>query len=559
MAYSLWLPDWQLPRGPARMFAVVTGLAAVPLGYFGAVGGRFWFDLPNPMTGGAWDSIENGLSKVLGDPQAYISTGLHIFTGIIAVNLLVALVRWYRSPGPHPRMAALLLPYVAWAVTVTLPWYLEVRTEWVLNLLPLIGPAVAVPCLVLAYQRDRSLSLDRSTLRWLGACTFSASLYLVVFAAVYVVHELSPGISRGAAWWWSVMGALAVGILLRPAAARVFRAVDRYYYGDRARPYQVARSLAEHLRQTVDPADTPTLLCETVVGSLGMPAAAVRVESRTGLRQLAALGAHDREGESFPLTYEGVPIGDLHVSPRTGQPALDRQDREVLQLLADQASPAIASLRLYEDLQASRKQLVLAREEERRRLRHDLHDGLGPALSGLRLQVDAVVAGVPGGSAAAAPLAGVSAGIGQAISELRRITDGLSPAALGSEGLAGALRQLADRLNASTVRISLDVTPNPLPPLPAAVEVAIYRISGEALNNVVRHSGATDVRLVVRVDDQDVTVEAQDNGAGFPVHADGVGVGLRSMAERAEELGGRFSAANDLQGAVVRAVFPRPA
>ncbi|AUG80785.1 hypothetical protein CFP65_6117 [Kitasatospora sp. MMS16-BH015] len=561
MALPLWLPDGRLPGGLlGRGLVALTGLAAVLLGYFTAAGYPIWFVVDNPLAHGVWGELEDGLTHLLGDPHATVQMAQHVFVAFMAVNLLVAVLRWRRSTGPHPGMAGVLVAYLLWATAITLPYYLGVD-GWPLDVLTILGPVLVVPLLVQGYLRDRSLPLDRSTLRWLGAYTCSALLHLLAVALVYVVHELLPGVHwGGSVWWWSVLGALAAGALLRPGAERVVRAVDRYFYGDRAQPYHVARGLAEQLRRTVDPADAPRLLCETVVGSLGMPAAAVRVEGRGGRRELAALGPVDRvavvPGESFPLSYEGTAIGELWVSPRAGQNALDPQDREVLQLLADQASPAIASLRLYEDLQASRKQLVLAREEERRRLRHDLHDGLGPALSGLRLQVDAARAGLSG--PAGQTLASASAGIGLAITELRRITDGLAPAALGSEGLGGALRQLAERLNASSVRIALDLAPDPLPPLPAAVEVAVYRISGEALNNVVRHSGATDVRLVVRVDEQDVTVEAQDNGAGFPGHTDGAGVGLRSMAERAEELGGSFSAANDLKGAVVRAVFPRP-
>lgn len=558
MAFPLWLPDGRLPRGPARALVAATGVTAVALGYYSAAGSPGPYGLDNPLQRGAWGSLQHRLTTVLGSPGADVQVALHVFTGFIVVNLLVALVRWRRSPGPHPRLAEAVLPYLVWATVATLPWYLHIHSTWATNVLPLAGPGAWLLGLLAGYRRDRSLSLDRATLRCLGAYTLSASLYIVVLTAVYLVHELAPGVGRGGTGWTlSVLAALAVGVLLRPAAHRVFRAVDRYYYGERAHPYQVARDLAEQLRLTVDPADAPTLLCRTVVGALGMPAAAVRVDARGGRRELAALGAPGDGGESFPLSYEGAPIGDLYVSPRAGQSALDRQDREVLRLLADQASPAIASLRLYEDLQTSRKQLVLAREEERRRLRHDLHDGLGPALSGLRLQVDAARSGLPADSAPAAALSSASSGIGQAITELRRITDGLAPAALGSEGLAGALRQLADRLGADRLRISLDLAPQPLPPLPAAVEVAVYRISGEALNNVVRHSGATDVRLLVRVGPDEVTVEAQDNGAGFPAHTEVVGVGLRSMAERAEELGGSFSAANDPRGAVVRAVLPR--
>lgn len=131
------------------------------------------------------------------------------------------------------------------------------------------------------------------------------------------------------------------------------------------------------------------------MGNLGLPGARVTVATRGGPRELAALGETGPGAEVFPITFEGAEIGELHARPRSGQPLLDRQDRVVLRFLVDESAPAIASLRLTEELQSSRKQLVLAREEERKRLRHDLHDGLGPALSGLRLQIDTARSGLP--------------------------------------------------------------------------------------------------------------------------------------------------------------------
>ncbi len=351
-------------------------------------------------------------------------------------------------------------------------------------------------------------------------------------------------------------GALAIGVLFGPTARWAMRSVDRIYYGNRARPYQVVRELAEHLSKAVNPAGAPVLLCETAVRSLGLPGARLVITTRSGPRELASVGTPGSACESFPLSYEGAVIGELQAPPRSGQPALDRQDQEVLAFLADQGAPDVALLRLYEDLQSSRRQIVLAREEERRRLRFDLHDGIGPTLSGLRLKVDTARSGVADDSPQATALKAASEGIGRAITELRRITDGLAPAALGSEGLAGALRQLASGLDGRALHINLNLDPDPLPALPAAVEVAVYRISGEALNNVLRHSGATSVRLSLKVRPDEVTVEAHDDGAGFPTHQAGAGLGLRSMAERTEELGGSFSAANDVRGAIVRAVFP---
>ncbi|WP_371500685.1 histidine kinase [Kitasatospora sp. NBC_00374] len=552
LGFPLWLPDGTLPRGPWRVIPVLVGLWSVVLGYFNTSSMPDWAGVPNPLLSGGWGEFSAHLHSTL-DPIAQDTA-----TATVGFTLAVAGFRWWRSPGPHRGLVEVLVPYLLWMLLVTVPAYTGAQGAWVTYGVSLLGPAGWLLGLAVAFRRDRSVSLDRATRRYVSAYVFCILLFGALLAAALVAHLVWPGGDRSD-WWWTMLVAAALGALLRPAARGVVGVVDRYYYGERAHPYQVARRLAERMSRAVDPADAPPLLCEAVVGALGLPGASVLVHTSGGSRELARMGRRDQPVESFRLSYEGMAIGELRVSPRSGQRTLDRQDHEVLGLLADQASPAIASLRLYEDLQASRKRLVLAREEERRRLRHDLHDGLGPALSGLRLKVDAARCRLPAGSPAETSLTAASTGIGQAITELRRITDGLAPAALGSEGLAGALRQLVDGFGGQTLRVLLDLDPDPLPALPAAVEVAVYRISGEALNNVVRHSGATDVRLSLRVGPDEVAVEAHDNGGGFPAHTESVGVGLRSMAERAEELGGTFSAANDACGAVVRAVLPRAA
>ncbi|MFJ8041791.1 GAF domain-containing sensor histidine kinase [Kitasatospora sp. NPDC096147] len=547
IALPLWLPDLRLP--PAARWALpVVVLLALPLGMVNTCLSDEFYGRPNPLAGSALNAWLDGWFG--------LAVSYHVLAAATGLALLVAAVRWARSPGPRPYQRELVAAYLIWNLLVTVPYYLDYRADWLVYATFAVGVVTWALVPAAALRRDHSLGLDRATRRYLAGYAFGTLLFVAVTAAAALAQLLLPGGSP-AARWALLLSVGALGALLHPAAHFVTRLVDQYYYGERAQPYQLVRSLAERMSHTVSPAEAPPLLCRTVVEALGLPGARVQVETRAGARELAGLGELGPAAESFPLSYEGAVIGHLTVPPRSGQRELDRQDRELLRLLADQASPAIASVGLYEDLQDSRKRIVLAREEERRRLRHDLHDGLGPALSGLRLQVDAAQTGLEPGSAAAGSLTAASAGIGSAITELRRITDGLAPAALDGEGLAGALRGLAEGLGHRALRVTLELDPDPLPPLPAAVEVAVYRISGEALNNVVRHAGATSARLSLRVGPEEVTVEAVDDGAGFPGHRSTAGVGLRSMAERAEELGGSFTAVNDSGGARVRAVFPR--
>ena len=210
------------------------------------------------------------------------------------------------------------------------------------------------------------------------------------------------------------------------------------------------------------------------------------------------------------------------------------------------------------DLRRSRERLVTAREEERRRVRRDLHDGLGPTLGSLTLRLD-VAADLVGEDPAAARalLRDLKAQARAAIGDIRRLVYALRPPALDDLGLAAALRAEAQRYEAGGLQVRFDA-PEALPALPAAVEVAAYRIAQEALANVARHAGARHCVGRLALDDGAVRLEVSDDGRGLsPVRAKGVG--LDSMRERAEELGGRCVVESlPTGGTRVRATLPLP-
>ncbi|MET7304541.1 ATP-binding protein [Embleya sp. NPDC005575] len=555
-ALPLWLPDGTLPRARSvRIYPVAVALWS-GLHAYNDYAGSDWYGLPSFLRHGGWATGQRWLDGWL-TPRLDLIPPLVILTGLVVMT-----VRWVRSPGPHPIRLVPLLPYLLWLAVSFLGYHLEL-SDPLYEFLLYAGVLVWQLCFAYAFARDRQWHLDRSARKVLAAFSLAAMLMGGYFGIAVALSGVLPG-ARTTGALVMATGALLIGALLRPTIGWAMRVVDRFYYGERARPYQVVRDLSEQLSRAPAPGAAPTLLCRTVVHTLGLPGAGVVVDTRHGERELARIGSADADRVDFPLTYEGVVIGRLFAPPRPGQDTLDRQDLEVLRFLADQAAPAIASLRLYEELQETREHIVLAREEARRRLRHDLHDGLGPALSGTRLQVDTARAGIPPGTPAEGTLAIASRSIGEAITELRRITDGLAPAALARLGLADALRECATRLDGDgrthpRFRVAFD--PDPPPPLPAAVEVAVYRICGEALTNVVRHARARNATLDVRVTDTHVVLEVADDGVGHRERERGAatgGVGLASMAERAEELGGSFTAGGDENGTVVRAVIPRP-
>ncbi|HEX5140669.1 MAG TPA: sensor histidine kinase, partial [Dehalococcoidia bacterium] len=236
------------------------------------------------------------------------------------------------------------------------------------------------------------------------------------------------------------------------------------------------------------------------------------------------------------LTYRGETVGDLRLAPRLGERALSNADLNVLQDLGRHAGVAVHAVAVTRDLQKAREQVITAREEERRRLRRDLHDGLGPALASQALTIDTaglLMASDPEHSAAL--LRDAKAQSQLAVSEIRRLVNNLRPPALDDLGLVGALRETAHASAVAGLVIEVDA-PALLPPLSAASEVAALRIVQEALTNVSRHARAG--HCVVRLRHEDMLiVQVEDDGVGLP-DIRRPGVGLISMRERAEELGG---------------------
>jgi signal transduction histidine kinase len=249
-------------------------------------------------------------------------------------------------------------------------------------------------------------------------------------------------------------------------------------------------------------------------------------------------------------------VGRLVVEGRDGQLPTARD----LALLADLARPAGAAVHaaaLADALRASQRRLIEAREEERRRLRRDLHDGLGPTLAGVVLGLDAAAGLVDTDPAQAkGTLADLKGDISGAVDDVRRLVYGLRPPALDELGLLGAVRQQVERLSLTDDGMQVRVdSAGPLPRLAAATEVAAYRIALEAVTNAARHAHARHCEVLLSADGQ-LRLEVRDDGAGIPA---GVrpGVGLAAMQERATEVGGRCTvSAVAPAGTQVVAVLP---
>ena len=329
-----------------------------------------------------------------------------------------------------------------------------------------------------------------------------------------------------------------VAVLFQPLRGKLQRGVNRLMYGERDDPSAVTSRLGRRIEATLAPEAVLPTIAETIAQALKLPYVAILLKEGEGFRSAAAYGSPTGEPEALPLVYQKEEIGRLVLSPRAPGEGFSDADRNLLEDLARQAEVAVHAVRLTTDLQHSRERLVTTREEERRRLRRDLHDGLGAQLAGLNVQAGALRRLIPRDPDAADELVvELREELRSAIADIRRLVYDLRPPALDDLGLVEALRQLAERYGSKDEPLRVVVeAPEDLPNLPAAVEVAVYRVTQEALTNVARHARARTcvVRLVLN---EDVALEIVDDGVGIPAQRS-AGVGLSSMHERASELGG---------------------
>jgi signal transduction histidine kinase len=366
--------------------------------------------------------------------------------------------------------------------------------------------------------------------------------------------------------WLGWVGAGVVAVSFAPLHASLRVGVNRITYGQWAEPATVLAETSRRLADTADVAALLQSLMREIVDALHLRS--VWVSNSDG-DMLASHGdpppciapvdgsrrdsvPHPGEQGCFRLTAYGLEVGHLRWVGRIERPA----DRELLEHVAQQIGGVVHSAGLVQSLTRAREQLVRASEDERRRLRRDLHDGLGPELAALTLRVDALrnQARSPGLDLDA-ELVHLRTGIQVAVADVRRVVEGLRPPAVDDLGLGAAIEQLASRIVVGP-RLTLEVAS--LPELPAAVEVGVFRVAQEALTNAVRHADACTVRVRLQTVEGLILLEVSDDGRGAVAARPG-GVGLTSMRERADEIGGRLDVeSTPAAGTIVRLAAALP-
>jgi two-component system NarL family sensor kinase len=413
----------------------------------------------------------------------------------------------------------------------------------------------------MAVLYHRALDIDMVVSRSLTYAMLTVGVAAIFAGVVTVISLAWP---NGDRLWTQLIAVTTLTLLVRPLHAWLETRINQRLFGDRDDPYQVMSVLASRLETTETPDAMLPAVVETVGQVLRVPHVAIELVRGDHTQTVASHGVPTPEVVRMPITYQSERVGFLVVAPRSPRDDLTGRDHDVLADIARHAGAVTQAVRLTRDLHASRRDLIQAREEERRRLLRDLHDSVGTTLAAVALGLQTTRGMIAHESLPArAMLTRLGDELQGAIADIRRLAYELRPPVLDQLGLVTSVREyaatLASRVTDATGRqpvlaVTIE-TPETLPALPAAVEVAAYRIVCEALTNVARHANAH--RATVRIEaEHDLVVSVSDDGRGLPRRTH-TGVGLASMTERAAELGGQCVVRTQRPaGTLVRAVLP---
>jgi signal transduction histidine kinase len=544
VAVPAFFPDGHLPGPRWRWLAWCTTGAVICL---------FLGNVVSPHTQEArlahWQS-PLGLPDRYGHIADRLSVAGVLLAVVAAAGAVAGLAGRWRRGGPRVRQQLLLLAVAACPPALVLIAIIIANgvPGWVFGVVLLPVP-IAIAFAILGHGLYDLRHAAHQTLLWLAMSGTVVGIYaLLVTAAVALVPD-----HHG--WWPAAAAAAIAALLLIPLRETLQRAVNRIVYGRWHEPYEVLASLGERLEAA---ADVDRLLDAAVTElTTGLDLREVSVRDLDG-QAIAGVAAAPSPSTSIALQAYGTTVGSLTYRPPERQ--LSTAEQRLIRDLARQLGGALHARLLRDDLQRARERLVLAREEERRRLRRELHDGIGPALAGLTLKTETARALLPPGTdGASQQLHGLSEEIRRTVIDVRRLVEGLRPPALDELGLAGACAQAVERLTVSAGLTASMQTPSDLPALPAAVEVAAYRIMVEAVTNTIRHARARHCQAALALTPTGLSITVIDDGTGLATANGHHGNGLAIMRERAEELGGTVTITDAAPGVKVEAHLPAAA
>ena len=428
-----------------------------------------------------------------------------------------------------PYLALLSLPaqtqVPGWAAPTTLLWWFSL----------LIIP-VTLTIAVMRFRLWDLGSVVNRTLVYGGLTAIVITIYIFVVGALSVLFQTQGNLMV------SLIATGLVAVLFQPLRDRLQSGANRLIYGERDDPVTVLSRLGKQLELAIPQHSVLPELVETIAETLKLPYVGISLETNGELVTAAEYGRRSQSQVALPLVFQGEDIGKLTVAQRSSGEPFNPSEMALLENISRQAGAAAHSVQLTADLRRSRQRLVTAREEERRRLRRDLHDGLGPALAAHQLKIGSARALLDRDPEKVQQiLDGLEHDVGETLSQIRHLVYGLRPPELDQLGLLAAVEQSINRHRTASEhtkqegKVRIDVT------LP-----------------VLQHAKASQCQINFRLENGFLYVEIADNGVGLSKDRP-AGVGLTSMRERTEELGGVIDISGKIgRGTQVMARLPVP-
>ena len=461
----------------------------------------------------------------------------------IPILMVLAVILGYRSVGQPERQAAVrwvVIPFtllmLAFLGLGKLPAAITGRPLipwiWFRGLFILVLSAMAV-----AMVRNHLFEVEIVVRRWglRVIALISATAGVLVLWRLLVMPRTEPADWLGAAAAGALIGALCMAIVL------LNRVLERRLFGARADSDVMIAALSPRTAPVVTDESGLTATLDAIMDALRLAFVQLDLTMPGITPSSLCRGTSLQPDRVIALYAGGVHVGQLSLAVRPGLEPLGRADERLLEALSHVLASSAYNLGLQQALRKALAQAVTAREEERRRIRREIHDGIGPLLAAAMLRTETTMDLPPGCSSQAESLQKLHHLQKTALSDVRSLVEGLRPPALDHGGLVSALQQHAEIsvgiTNEGSPSVGFDVSGD-LDILPAAVEVAAYRIGQEAISNATKHAGAQRITVRMSRIDNGLIVEVEDDGIGAPPDPNPSGVGLISMTERATELGG---------------------
>jgi signal transduction histidine kinase len=559
-----WLPALALPLS-----------ALLLLMPDGTLASRRWWPVPAAVVVGtvlgsvavsASPTFDLGTATPIDNPFARAGGATIVVVGVVGVILVIvglvaslaAFVVRYRGSVSDERQQ---LRWVGVSLGLAVPLFVVGALLWGVvpgaEVLPVLAFLLLPAGIAVAVLKYRLYEIDLVVNR---ALVYGMLTIVVVAGYVAVVGLIGAKLSSRGDLLVSLVVTGIVAVCFQPLRESVQSFVNRLMYGERDDPYTAIAGLGRTLASSLRPGAVFPTVVETIGQTLALQYVGLALAADDAPREgrvAAEYGTPGADVLAFPLVHQGIAVGELRLSPRVGERLRERDHRLIVDLIP-QVAAAVHAVGLSQELQSARQRIVQLREEERRRIRRDLHDGLGPALAGLTFTLEAVRNLADSDLERADELlVSATEQVQTMIGDVRRLIYGLRPPALDQLGLAASLRGLASQESTPETSVTIDA-PSSLPALPAAVEVAAFWIAREALTNVKRHARARTCNVRVAVEPTVLRLEIADDGGGFSRGS--TGIGLHTMRERAAEIGGTCEIGSRAGGGtLVAASLPRHA